>query len=565
MPPRLRQLGDTLGFRLCLWGAFRLYDADGSRLDIPSKKGMALLAMLGTAAGGERTRSWLQDRLWGSREKEQAQQSLRRELALLRAVLSAQPNLIMADRDRARLDLDAIDIDLSDRETGAVFLEGIDLPAEEGFEEWLREQRQNDRLINRPLPDLAPALPRSVVDLRRPTPGFAGKPAIAVLPFQNATKLEEGEIWAEGMMEDLIERLSRLRWLPVIAPASVAELRDHELDATVVGRLVGAAYILRGRLMQRASTLALQLNLLDAISGQLLWSERIPLPDGVTQEFLEDVLDRLAAMLDSRIDSEEQLRVINREVDELNYNEILWRARWHLNRLTRHDALIARGLLETALEQRPNSADVLIQAAFAKAWDIWSGRHDESQIAEMRMLALRATASDSFDGRGYMLAGMAEMWLRNHDLAESHFEEALRLNPSLARAHAQLGSNHYLAGRPECAFKPLRTALRLSPLDNQVFYVLGEFAIAHCMLGEFGEAQRHADLSIARRPAYFYAHAVKINALVRNDRHAAAKLALAQLYRARPSFQPEDLDWLPFRDRAWNEFLKQGVALAEAG
>lgn len=559
-----KTLRDALKFRLCLWGAFRLYGADGTRLEITSKKGMALLAMLATASGGEKTRSWLQDRLWGTRQKEQAQQSLRREISSLKTILAENPAVLLADRERVRLDLDAFEIDTTEREEGGVFLEGIDLPAEDGFEDWLRERRQLEGPASEPRVELAPALPRSVIDLRDPTPGFAGKPAIAVMPFQNATRLDEGDIWADGMTEDLIERLARLRWLPVIAPASVAELRDHDLEATVVGQLVGAAYVLRGRLMQRSGALSLQLNLLDANNGQLLWSERIPLPDGITQEVLEDVLDRLVAMLELRIDSEEQLRVINRKVEDLNYNEIVWRARWHLNRLTRHDAAIARSLLATAIEERPNSADVLIQAAFAKAWDIWSGRREEDQIAEMRALALRAMASDGFDGRGYMLAGMAEMWLRNHALAESHFLEALRLNPSLARAHSQLGSNYYLSGRPQEAFKPLRTALRLSPLDNQVFYVLGEIAVSHCMLGEHSEAVRYADLSIARRPAYFYAHAIKINALARSDRLAAAKDALHRLYQVRPSFKPEDLDWLPFHDGKWNGFLKDGIALAGA-
>lgn len=543
-----------------------MFGPDDARVDIPSRKAMALLAMLGTAPDGERTRSWLQDRLWGSRQKAQAQQSLRRELASLQTTLRpAAANLLRATRDRVQLDLARISIDQVDRDAGATFLEGFDLPGEEGFEDWLREQRQHDLVVRAPSADLAPALPRSVIDLRDPAPGFGGRPAIAVLPFENATQGADGDIWAEGMTEDLIERLSRLRWLPVIAPASVAELRNRDFDASTIGSLVGAAYVLRGRLVRRGTALALQLNLLDAYSGQLLWSERMPLPDGVTQEVLEDVLERLVATLDARIDSEEQTRVIDRNVEELDYNEVVWRARWHLNRLTRKDAAIAKGLLDGALQQRPNSADVLVQASFAKAWDIWSGRFDETEIIELRNLALRATAADRFDGRSYMLVGMAEMWLRNHDAAESYFEEALRLNPSLARAYAQLGSNHYLSGRPESAFKPLRIALRLSPLDQQVFYVLGEIAIAHCMLGEYSEAIRYAELSIARRPAYFYAHVCRINALVRSERPAAAARALQALYRAKPGFQPGDIDWLPFREPSWNQFLKDGLVLAENG
>lgn len=545
---------------MCLWGAFRLYDAAGERIHLSSKKATALLAMLATAPGGERTRSWLQDRLWGSRQKEQAQQSLRRELAEIRKLLAEHPDLIAADRDRVRMDMGQVKVDRSDGIAGAVFLEGIDLPGEDGFEEWLRDQRQE--AVTADEPDRL-ELPLSVVDLAKPAPGFGGKPAIAVMPFENGTQSADWDIWAEGINEELIERLSRLRWLPVIAPASVAELRGQDLDPPTIGRMVGAAYILRGRLSVRLGAMALHLQLFDGKSGQLLWSEPVALPDGITAAIIEDVLLRVVATLESRVDTEEQARVLDRDVERLDVNELVWRARWHLNRLHRNDAEIARKLLATALEQRPNSADVLIQVAFSKAWDIWSNRREDTAILEMRALALRAAAADSFDGRGYMLAGMAEMWMRNHVQAESHFLEALRLNPSLARAYAQLGSNHYLAGRPREALEPLQTALRLSPLDTQVFYVLGEMAIAHFMLGDYAEALRHAELSMARRPAYTHAHVMKLNALLRMGRPDEARKARDQLYQVKPGFQLDDMDWQPFADRAWNDELKRGVT--EAG
>ncbi len=526
---------------------------------------MALLAMLSTAPGGERTRSWLQDRLWGSRQTAQAQQSLRRELSALRTALPASfGELVIADRDRVRLDLKHFEIDHRDRDQGAVFLEGFDIAGEDGFEEWLREERQR----NFPAPAEAaetPPLPKAIVDLAKPAPGFGGKPALAILPFINASAEPDGDIWAEGMTEDLVERLSRLRWLPIIAPSTMAELSHRNLDALAIGGLIGAAYVLRGQLAQRAKTLSLNLTLLDGQTGQMLWSERLALPDGVTQLALEEVAHDLVGTLDARIDTEQQSRVINRNVEELNFNEQVWRARWHLNRLTKHDAQIARELLARALEERPNSADVLIQACFAKAWDTWSGRRDEASMREMRGLAQRAIAADNYDGRAYMLAGMAEMWLRNHENAEGLFVEALRLNPSLARAHAQLGSNYYLTGDPKSALEPLRQALRLSPLDTQNFYVLGEMAVSYLMMEQWTDAIRHADHAIARRAAYFYAHVVKVNALVRSGNLSAAKKALAKLYEAKPGFLPSDVDWLPFRERRWNDFLKQGIALAEAG
>lgn len=552
--------------RLCLWGTFRLFAPDGQRVEIPSRKGMALLAMLGTGPGGERTRVWLQDRLWGSRPRAQAQQNLRRELSLLRAALpDAMAGLVSADRDRVRLNLGLAEMDEADLAHGAVFLDGFDIAGEDGFEDWLRSERLRMRPTRPAHPVDAPSLPETVVNLSQPPAGFGGRPALAILPFANDTADPEWDVWAEGMTEDLIERMSRLRWLPVIAPATAAALGHRNLDALSVGTLVGAAYVMRGRLVQRNGPKVLNLSLLDGQTGQILWSERITLAEGVTQSALEEVAHQLVATLEGRIDAEEQVRVISRAVDELTINERVWRARWHLNRLTREDAALARTILDRALVERPHSADVLIQAAFAKAWEIWSGRMAAEAIQEMRALAQRAVAADAYDARGYMLAGMAEMWLRRHGQAEALFLEALQINPSLARAYAQLGSNYYLSGRPELALEPLHQSLRLSPLDHDAFYILGEIAVSHCMMEHWADAVRHADLSIARRPAYVYAHAIKVNALVRSDRAAAARKALAALYGAKPGFLSGDLDWLPFREPLWNSFLKEGIALAEGG
>ncbi len=527
---------------------------------------MALLAMLAKAPDGERTRGWLQDQLWGSREKLQAQQSLRRELATLRRELPPTiAGLISTNRERVRLDLAPILIDQTDKLAGAPFLEGFDIAGEEGFEEWLREQRQADgpRVRGPMQAELAPALPRSIVDLRDPTPGFGGRPAIAVLPLINATDLPDADIWVEGMTEDLIERLSRLRWLPVIASNSVAELRGRDLDARTVGMLVGAAYVLRGRLVMRGRAIAIMITLLDASSNHLLWSERIVPEHGIGHEAIDEVVERLVATLDARIDSEQQVQAASRELDGLDTNELLWRARWHFNKLTRKDATIAQQMIARALETNPHSPDVLIHAAQAKAWDVWSGRHGVEAIEELRAMALRATLADRFDGRAYMLVGVAEMWLRRHDLAHEFLSEALRLNPSLAKAYSQFGSNCSLAGDPAAAFAPLRTALRLSPLDNEVFHMLGEMALAYLMCEQFDEALRHSNLSIARRPAYFYAHVLKVNALVRSDRLPEAQRAVRDLRRAKPNFAPEDIDWVPFRDSSWNARLKQGIADAE--
>jgi DNA-binding SARP family transcriptional activator len=142
-------------YRLFLTGAFRLETLSGTRILISSKRGQALLAMLATASGGERTRSWLQTRLWGSRDYEHGRASLRREISTLRQTLAAaQCNILQADNSRAWIDLAAVTIDVRNDETFGFgeFLEGLDIAGEEAFEDWLREERGRLHFRNRHRP-----------------------------------------------------------------------------------------------------------------------------------------------------------------------------------------------------------------------------------------------------------------------------------------------------------------------------------------------------------------------------------------------------------------------------
>jgi Flp pilus assembly protein TadD len=107
------------------------------------------------------------------------------------------------------------------------------------------------------------------------------------------------------------------------------------------------------------------------------------------------------------------------------------------------------------------------------------------------------------------------------------------------------------------------TALTLNPHHTQLFCLLAELAMVHCMLGEHHEAVQRADSALIRRPAYWYAHAVKVNALFRMGDTNAAKLAHGDFRAAHPSFKLDYVDWLPFADRQWIRFLKEGLAETE--
>ena len=133
-------------YRMSLLGAFRLLAPSGERLELGSMKAMALLALLATAPTGERWRSWLQEKLWGSLDPQRAQAGLRRELHRLRKLTAPYGvSLLRADFRVVRLNLAVIDVDIRQNLNlnSAEFLEGLEVAGEDHFEDWLTEMRRN--------------------------------------------------------------------------------------------------------------------------------------------------------------------------------------------------------------------------------------------------------------------------------------------------------------------------------------------------------------------------------------------------------------------------------------
>ena len=354
------------------------------------------------------------------------------------------------------------------------------------------------------------------------------------------------DMWAGGITEDLIDRLSRCAGIPVIAMASTGDAGVSQLTSSAVGALVGANYVVRGQLMTGDDALNLQVFLFDAKRSQLLWSGAAPAGSGVTQPALVSLTQDIVANLDAYVDTAEQALVINRAVDELDIDEMVWRARWHLGRLTREDAAIADELLSRSLQAKPNSAGSahpvgarqgVVDLVEARA----AGRdrnHAGVRVACGRRRQLRCARLSAHRHGGDVAAQPCPCPepVRRRDPAqpEPRFGVcAVGQQPLPGR----------VSGSGICAFgegvapKPTGWAGILYPRGDRD---------VHFMLGAHERALEFTELSLARRPAYSFAHVIRINCLIAGDRKPEARRALADLSRVRARFVATELDWLPF-------------------
>lgn len=472
-------------YRLRLVGPFRLSGPDGVRIEISSRKGRALIAMLAMAPDGERTRGWLQDRLWGSRPATQAQASLRRELANLRLAVngdSALP-LLNADYQRAWIDLARLEVDALNGGGPGDFLEGIDLPGEDGFEDWLREQRQALEAGGRPWPAVSAQQP-SVADLLGGAPpALPVQPSIAVLPLADLSPGRDLGFVADGVAEEVSGALARCSTLFVVAAGS-ADGPPLAGNRLALSRQLGVRYLVEGSVRGDGTNVRVSLRLVDGPANRQLWAQSFEGP--ITDVFgLQDhVAATIAPLIDSRVEITERQRALSAPLETPDAYQLFWRANALFRQWQRDAVLEAAELTAQLLVLEPANAWAAALAAFCHAMIAASGWADDPvphRAAAQRHydLALRHGGDDPFV-LGYA-AGVQLCLGGDMAAADRLINRALELQPSAASTLFWGGWVDVAGGRADRGLERFQMALRLNPRSAARPYNYTGMAL--CLLG----------------------------------------------------------------------------------
>lgn len=336
-------------FRLNLLGPFGLFTADGNRIAISSQKAMALIAIVALSAGGVRSRRKLETMLWGSRAPKQAQDSLRRELSNLRKMLGEQGagELLICETKRVALAIDRLDVDVfalglraPDARTrfAGDFLEGIDLPDCDEFEDWLREERDLVRdMIERILPEPIEPLPSAseifggAVPSARETLALGAlpvpppKPSIAVLPF---TVLgPDPKPWLGiGLAGEISVCLSGFPQLFIVSSNASLILAEEGRSRTDIASLLGVRYLLEGTILNDGDNLRVLASLIDGTSGEQFWSDTFVGQIDASFSFQDEIAGKIAPQIWTKVDNAERQRSLRLTGPISGDYERYWRA-----------------------------------------------------------------------------------------------------------------------------------------------------------------------------------------------------------------------------------------------
>jgi len=335
-----------------------------------------------------------------------------------------------------------------------------------------------------------------------PVPGFEGRHAIAVLPFRNLSQNVEQEYFADGLSEDLIDRLSALRVYPVIARNSSFVYKDDNRDARELGRLLGAHYLVSGSVRHSGNKIRVGVELVDTHDGHQLWSERYERELSDIFEMQDEITDSIARSLGPVLSRSEMRHAMRGPPRDLDAWECVHRGLWHLTQVSREDNVAAKKWARRALELQPGSAGAYTLIAFSHQYDItyqWSDSQEES-IRLAVQTAEKAVALDNHDPMALSALGYACLLAGDRQRAIAVLERAIELNPSSALGHWALGSALSLTRRPDEGIPLIRKAMQLSPKDPLMHEFLFGIGAAHFVAGRYEQAARFARESLQARP-----------------------------------------------------------------
>jgi TolB-like protein len=414
------------------------------------------------------------------------------------------------------------------------------------------------------LPDDQPPLPL------QPAPqaslALPDKPSITVLPFQNLSGDPGQDYFADGIVEDIIVALSRIRWLFVIARNSSFTFKDRRVDVSDVGRELGVRYVLEGSVRKAGNRVRITGQLIDASQGTHIWAERFEGALDNLFDLQDQIAESVVGAIAPQLERAEIERAKRKPTDSLCAYDYYLRGTAKLHHGTREAVAEALALFYQAIEMDAEFASAYGMAAWCHFWrklNGWMADRAE-EIAEGARLARLAVELGRDDAVALTRGGHALGHLTGDlDGAIALLDRARLLNPNLAPAWYLGGILRALRGETETAIANLEHATRLSPLDPEMFRMQVGMALAHFFAGRDACAIGWAEKALGNLPSLLAAMALLAASLALGGRQAEARQAMTRLRQLDPQLRASRLrEWLPIhRDEDLARFV-QGLRLA---
>jgi TolB-like protein len=406
----------------------------------------------------------------------------------------------------------------------------------------------------------------STSSVHEPVVQAAGRPSIAILPFQPLAISPELAILGEAIPHEIIQALSRLRWLAVIARGSTFRFRQNGADLERVSTALGARYVLSGIVESRSLVVAVTLEMIDASSREILWADRLSAPADQLDDLRSQIVGHVVSALETHIPINE-VRIARLAgpggLDAwANYHLGLS----HLYRFTAADTALAQISFGRAVAADPHFARAHAGLSFTSFLDAFLRLSPDPANAarSARAHAERSLELDPLDpfanftmGRSFWLTGEPET-------AANWLDRATALNPNYAQGFYASAFTAMLTGDAPATMAALDTSLRLSPLDPLLYAVHGVRALMLIQQADYQAAACWADRAATTPGAHYLIAMIALAANGLAGRHDRAGRWRREVRRRKPDAKAADyFAAFPTRDGASRaliaaEFRRQG-------
>ena len=509
-----------------LFGACIVRSSRPGGFEIKGAKHRALIALLATAPFGRRTRSYLQNLLWGTSCHDGGRQSLRTALSMIKGLLRTDfDELLKVNNTEIALDLTKVDF------IGAVgggeFLEGIDI-RDDDFNDWLQAVRQS---------------PEQFFALLTGVPSVSTQPrivpSICVLPFRLVVGEEVHSVLGDWLAEEICRSLSRSHLLNVISHLSAREIGGQRIDLARVKRMLNVDYCVTGSLRVSGNKVVLDADCLDVTTGRILWTRQFP---GDLAEFLvaeSQPVAEIVRTIGRTISADALAHAQGRSLSALGDHQLLIAGIGMMHQLKLSNFARSRDLIEEVIRRAPRVPEAHAWLAEWYVMSVFNGWSDNVLRDTGVALDCTARALDIDPSNTFALTidGVVNNnLLMRLDKASERFDAALDLNPNESMAWLLSGVLSAYKDEGKDAVMRTERALRLSPVDPFGYFFDSLASTAYLAAGDWQRALALADRSMSKNDRHLSTLRARLCALHFLGRKDEARAVATDLLRRQPDF-----------------------------
>ena len=363
-------------------------------------------------------------------------------------------------------------------------------------------------------------------------------PSIAVLPFTNIGNVSEYEYFADGMADDLITALSKIRWFYVVARNSSFAYKGKSPDVRQVAKELDVRYVLEGSVRADKDRIRVNAQLIDGCNGKHVWAKKYDREIKDIFEVQDEITQSIVGELEPEMSRAEQDRAKSKQTKNLDSWSLYQRGMAYLHRRQRHNLDKARSYFEQSIEADPQFGQpyaALAQSHFYYLLFGWLVQGLDHK-AEALAAGCRAIELDDENPSARVALGIVHIIRRETDSALLNLDKAIDINPSDATAHRWKGVALIWSGRSDEGIRLMNRALSLSPHDPNIGRTMARLAEAYLFTGETELACEWAQRALQETATQFWGDAVLTSVLGHLGRTEEAKSAKQELLRKRPEF-----------------------------